>query len=316
MTLDIVSIGEALVEIMRTELDQPLDRPAGLTGPYPSGAPAIFADAAQRLGSKVGFVGVIGHDAFGNCIYNRLEQDGLDCSGLKHMNSLLTGIAFVSYRSDGSRSFVYHLSGSAAAAVQYEHIPVSYHTARHIHIMGSSLTFSDSMREACYKLARDIYQAGGSVSLDPNLRPELMDPEKIRDICEPILSLCRVVFPSGTEATMLTGANTPEEAAQTLLDKGIEIVALKEGEGGSRIFTREGVLHVSPYSVIEVDPTGAGDCYDAAFMTGLLQNWPLDKVGRLANAVGALATSKQGPMEGAPYLQEVMTFMQRQGMPL
>jgi fructokinase len=48
MSLDILTIGEALVEVMRTDLDQPLDRPFPFTGPYPSGAPFIFATQAAR----------------------------------------------------------------------------------------------------------------------------------------------------------------------------------------------------------------------------------------------------------------------------
>ena len=50
MPLDILTIGEALVEVMRTDIDQPLDKPGPFVGPYPSGAPFIFAVQAARLG--------------------------------------------------------------------------------------------------------------------------------------------------------------------------------------------------------------------------------------------------------------------------
>jgi len=36
-----------------------------------------------------------------------------------------------------------------------------------------------------------------------------------------------------------------------------------------------------------------------------LKEWELEKVARFANAVGALAVTKKGPMEGAPFLDEV-----------
>ena len=52
MPLDILTIGEALVEVMRTDIDQPLDKPGPFVGPYPSGAPFIFAVQAARLGMK------------------------------------------------------------------------------------------------------------------------------------------------------------------------------------------------------------------------------------------------------------------------
>jgi sugar/nucleoside kinase (ribokinase family) len=65
---------------------------------------------------------------------------------------------------------------------------------------------------------------------------------------------------------------------------------------------------VAGFSVEEIDPTGAGDCFSAAFIAGLESGWPLEKVGSFANAAGALAVTKMGPMEGAPTREEVERF--------
>ena len=313
----IVTIGEALVEIMRTARDQPLDRPAEFSGPYPSGAPAIFASAAARLGASVGFVGTLGDDPFGHCVMERLLADGIDCSALRQTRERLTGIAFVAYKSDGSRSFIFHLAQSAAALVDVDQLPRGYlDETRYLHIMGSALSLSEGMRRACYHAAGAVHAHGGTVSLDPNLRPELMPVERIRAICEPVLRLARIVFPSGTELTALTGADTPEEGARQLLDAGVGLVALKQGERGSTLYTAQGIVPIPAYKVTEVDPTGAGDCYDAAFLVGLSEGWPLEVAGLFANAVGALATTRLGPMEGTFSREEVLAFMAAQGRPL
>ena len=58
-----------------------------------------------------------------------------------------------------------------------------------------------------------------------------------------------------------------------------------------------------------MDPTGAGDCFDAGFVVGLTEGLPLEEVGRLANACGALGATKQGPMEGAAFRAEVESFI-------
>ena len=63
MALDVIAIGEALVEVMRKRIDDPLDTASDFVGPFPSGAPAIFADQAARLGHKVGFIGAVGDAA-------------------------------------------------------------------------------------------------------------------------------------------------------------------------------------------------------------------------------------------------------------
>ena len=107
---------------------------------------------------------------------------------------------------------------------------------------------------------------------------------------------------------MLTGVGDPEEAAMALVGEG-RIVALKRGARGSIVFTSLERLAVPAFPIKEVDPTGAGDCYGAAFLVGLLEGWPLTQVARFANAVGALATTKLGPMEGAPAREEVEAFI-------
>jgi sugar/nucleoside kinase (ribokinase family) len=313
----IVTIGEALVEIMRPQRDQPLDRTGDFRGPFPSGAPAIFVDAAARLGASTGLVATVGEDAFGHCIVERLRVDGIDCAALRTVADRLTGIAFVAYRSDGSRSFVFHLPHSAAAQVDAAQIPSGYLAeTRFLHVMGSSLTLGEQMRQTIYQAAQQVHAQGGLVSLDPNLRPELMPLEQIRAICEPILRLARIVFPSGEELLALTGAPSPEEGAQALLQRGVEIVALKQGERGSTLFADGQAIPIAAYAVQEVDPTGAGDCFDAAFLVGLAEGRSLEAAGLLANAAGALATTRLGPMEGVFPREIVEEFMRAQGRPL
>ena len=50
----------------------------------------------------------------------------------------------------------------------------------------------------------------------------------------------------------------------------------------------------------EVDPTGAGDAFAAGIACGLLHGMPPEAMLRLANAVGGLAVTRLGPMEGLP----------------
>lgn len=312
----IISIGEALVEVMRTERDCPLDRPGGLTGPYPSGAPAIFASAAARLGASVGFVGTVGDDAFGDCVQRRLLADGIDGRGLRRVRDRLTGIAFVAYASSGERTFVFTVPQSAAVLVESSQMPPGYlDEARYLHVMGSALSMSDGLRETIYAAAAHVHAQGGTISLDPNLRAELMPLERIRGVCEPILQLASLVMPSGQELVTLSGAANPAEGARALLARGVRLVALKQGEAGSTLYTADETLVLPAYRVSEVDPTGAGDCYDAALLVALDEGWPLERAGLFANAVGALATTRMGPMEGTFSRSEVLAFMASQGRP-
>ena len=101
-----ITIGEILVEIMATEPGDGFLAPIPLVGPFPSGAPAIFIDQVGKLGEPCGVIACVGADDFGRVNLDRLARDGVDTSAIAVHPELPTGIAFVRYRTDGSRDFV------------------------------------------------------------------------------------------------------------------------------------------------------------------------------------------------------------------
>ncbi len=306
---EVVSIGALLVEIMRKEVDSPLDKADDFVGPFPSGAPAIFADQVARLGHSVGFIGAVGADDFGKCILDRFRADGVDTNRVAEVEGIATGVAFVTYFANGSRKFIFHMGNSAARELPMPDADY-FVGARWLHIAGSSLAAGGRLREACYEAARLAYEAGVQVSFDPNLRPELLGGEEaLRGICAPVLEVATLVLPSGEEAEILTGAEGADAACQALLAGGARYVGLKRGAAGCTVFTAEATMPVPGFEVEAVDPTGAGDCFDAGFVVGLAEALPLYEVGRLANACGALAATEKGPMEGAALREDVEQFM-------
>jgi len=312
--LDVITIGECLVEIMRDKRDVPHSVPGTYLGPYPSGAPAIFADACARLGLKVGIIGAVGKDDFGKLLLDRLKGDGVDVSKMKVLEDNTTGVAFVTYFSSGSRQFIYHIKHAAAGQIFPEDVDPDYvRGSRLLHLMGSSLSINENCREACYKAVEIAKSHGGVITFDPNLRPELLDISTIRRICRPVLEVAKVVLPSGVEAEALTGSSDPIEAGKKLLEYGPEIAVIKLGEKGSIAVTRDDVVEMPAIKVKEVDPTGAGDVYDAAFVYGLLNNWPVEKILKFANAAGAIKVTRFGPMEGPVSRREIEEFLRERG---
>jgi D-tagatose-1,6-bisphosphate aldolase subunit GatZ/KbaZ len=309
-----LAAGEMIVEIMRPSVGQPLDITGVFNGPYPSGAPAIFADASARIGTRTGFVGSAGNDGFGQLLRNRFSRDGIDSKLIKSVSNKSTGCAFVSYDTSGGRKFIFHIAGTASDRLPSLTQALRYASSfRHFHIMGCSLSISRSMRDTCLALARYVKESGGSVSLDPNLRPELLSAEECRSILMPVVQLSDIVLPSGGEASLLVHEPDGDLACQRLIDMGVKIVVLKLGEMGCRVFTRETTIEVPGFKVKAIDPTGAGDCFDAGFISGYLDNLPIEYSALLASAMGALAASRMGPMEGTFSLPEVLAFIKSQG---
>lgn len=308
---EVISLGEILVEIMRKQRDVPHNIPGVYLGPYPSGAPAIFIDSVARLGISAGFIGIIGKDDFGQMLIDRLATDGVDTKHIKVLPDYTTGTTFVMYYTSGERKFIFHLRHAAAGQLNPKDIDPSYFlNAKVLHISGSSLAISKSSKEACYKAIKIAKEKKIKVTFDPNLRPELISIEYIREICRPVLSLSDVVLPSKTEIEVLTGISNPIEAAKEILKIGPKLVVVKLGREGSVAATENGeVIKVPAFNVNEVDPTGAGDIFDAAFVVGLLKNWTLQKILEFANAAGAIKVTKFGPMEGPKNINEVFDFI-------
>ena len=318
MNPDIICLGELLVEIMREKVDTP-HRILGAVyrGPYPSGAPAIFIDTVARMtrdsNLKTGFIGVVGEDEFGECIIEKLKQDNVDLSHVRVSKTLTTGIAFNQYNSDGSRKFIF--APGAAGDTSPKDIDKKYFSnIKALHIMGSSLSISETSREACYKAIKVAKSINPRViiSFDPNLRPEMLEVDKILAICKPVLKETDILLPSGEEAEMLAGIRGEEAACMELLKGTPKIVILKQGRLGATIFSFDlkEPIHIPSYNVEEIDPTGAGDSFGGAFISSYLQGWDLKKSLQFANAVGALKVNYFGPMPDTK-IEEVYELIEK-----
>jgi tagatose kinase len=296
--VEIWTMGELLVEVMRPRADMSLRTAGEFLGPYPSGAPAIFIDTVARLGHGAGMIGAVGNDDFGRCLRDRLERDGVDCRFVTTLDGPATGVAFVTYRGDGSRQFIYHIGNAAAGAARAPDI-TGIEAPRFFHVMGCSLLASDSFRAQILEALAAFTARGAKVSFDPNLRVELLGPRGLDEVVRPVLARCTVLQPGVDELLALAGERTVDEAVRRLFASPVlEVIALKRGARGCSVFTRERSFDLGVYRVDPVDPTGAGDAFDAAFLCGLLEGKPLEVCARMATAAAALNTAAFGPMEG------------------
>lgn len=317
MRPNIICLGEILVEIMRSEKDIPHGIiGASYKGPFPSGAPAIFIDSAARMSVpfnfSTGFIGAVGNDEFGLTIIEKLKNDNVDVSKIKVNENRTTGIAFNQYNSDGSRKFIF--SAGAAGQISPNDLERAYFSnIKALHIMGSSLSISESSRESCYKAIEIAKSLNPQViiSFDPNLRPEMLDLKTIIKISKPVLEKTTILFPSGEEAEMIAGVRGAKKACKKLLEMGPKLVVLKKGKEGCQIFSSGIVdgINIPGFSVKEIDPTGAGDSFGGAFIVGYLAEWDLKRIGLFANAVGALKVKFFGPMPNTSY-EEVIELIE------
>ena len=305
----ILTIGEILVEIMATDKGNGFREPLSLVGPFPSGAPAIFIDQAARFGQPAAIIGCVGDDDFGRVNIDRLRRDGVNVEGVRIDPEMATGSAFVRYRSDDSRSFVFNIKHSASGQLALDEAARAVlDRSDHLHVMGTAL-FSPHVIDVVLDCVGAIRARGGTISFDPNLRPEILSLPGLREACETLFRRCDLYLPSGDELHLFTQAKEEKAAVAEILGRGVRAIVHKRGADGACYFDAATHLQQPGFQVDEVDPTGAGDCFGATFVSCWLRDMPPSLCLAYAAASGALAVTRQGPMEGAASQSDLDAFL-------
>lgn len=305
-----ICAGEILVEIVATTVGNGFREPQPLTGPYPSGAPAIFIDQCGRIGGSAAMIGAVGDDDFGLVNTERLRRDRVDVSAVSVDPEFPTGSAFVRYRADGSRDFVYNIATSAAAHFGWSE-PVEALAGRsgHLHVMGSALSMPSAW-EVISRAASVIKARGGTLSLDPNLRKELRYDAETEARFDDLVGQSDLLLPSGDELERAAGVEGEAAAVARLFERGVREIVLKRGAQGATCFQADGSrTDAAAFAVEELDPTGAGDCFGGAYVACRRLGMPVEQALTYACAAGARNVTALGPMEGAGTRAELDDFI-------
>jgi len=260
---------------------------------------AIFACGAARLGLKVAFIGVCGHDVFGSFMLNEMQKRDVDVSNVIVRKDGVTGLSVI-LSSGVDRAILTHLG--LIPALQASDIPDALLSqAQHLHV--ASYFLQTALQPHLSGLFRRAQNLGLTTSLDTNY-----DPSETWTGFDELLSVTNVFLPNKHEAISLSGEVNVELAAHRLGER-IETLAVKLGEAGALGVRAAQTIQVASIPVNVVDTVGAGDSFDAGFLYGYLHNWGLEKTLQLACVCGALSTQKAGGTEGQPTLDEAMAYV-------
>lgn len=310
---EIIIMGELLVEIMRPKEDIPLYASDYFRGPFPSGAPGIFISTAARLGHSTAIISGVGNDDFGENIMRRLKHDGVDVSRVLVSDDGHTGIAFVTYFADGSRKFLFYTDNSPFTRAKAPENLSGLEDVKFMHIMGCSLMSDADFGREIVKLMNMLKSAGARISFDPNVRLEMLKDESVMNMLHEVFAASSILMPGVSELKMFTGKDDIDEAVSAAFSNpALEVLVLKNGSKGSRVYTRKGLEVEQPvYPVVQEDATGAGDSYDAAFICGLAEGKSLAEAAKMGAAAGALNAAAFGPMEGKISPETVKQMIER-----
>ncbi len=269
---------------------------------------AIFACGAARLGLRVAFIGVCGDDTFGRFILDELSGRGVDITNVIVDPTLQTGLSVILSRPiarvQGDRAILTNLG--AIDRLRAEQVTDALlQQARHLHIA------SYFLQTALQPGLPDLFQRAHLLSLTTSLDTN-WDPSGAWHALDELLDLVDVFLPNANEAIALTGASTVEVAAEALGRK-CGLVAVKLGARGALACRGEEVARANAFPVQVVDTVGAGDSFDAGFLSGWLNGWKLEKALQLGAVCGSLSTRAAGGTSAQPGLDEAIKYVPSAG---
>lgn len=248
------------------------------------------AAAMARLGLKVALVAQIGEDFFSRFIETRLREEGVDTRYMMRQKGDARAIT-VSLTFPQDRAFVSYLDRKN----RFDFPPELLDAKRTKLLFVPHLARDKAVRE----LLTDARKAGIKVAVDPHLPWGTLDDPKLRKT----LALTDLLLPNSREACLLAACETVEEALPRLA--AFSQVAIKDGAAGS-IGYRGGVTaRVRGLKSKVLDTTGAGDNFNAGFLSGWLEGADLLECLARGNACGGLSVRHAGGAEGSPSRQEM-----------
>ena len=246
---------------------------------------ALCAANLAALGLAVGIVGKIGDDPLGEFVLRALSERRVDASRVIRDAAVPTGLTIsLAYPQDRAMlTFPGAMAHLRAEEVDLE----SLATARHLHL--SSFFLQPAIQPGCAGLFRAAKERGLTISLDPGWDPGETWDARIATLF-PWLDL---LFVNELEVCGLGGDGEWQSAAASLASR-VATLVVKRGRAGAMAF-RHGVTWQHPgFAVEAVDPTGAGDAFNAGYLCGWLAGWPVAECLLWGNACGAMTVRSPG----------------------
>jgi 2-dehydro-3-deoxygluconokinase len=303
--IDIVAIGEALVEFNQTG--------AASGGMYLQGFGGDTSNAliaAVRQGATGSYFTRLGDDEFGRMCLQLWRDEGVDARDVLIDATAPTGIYFVRHGQDG-HTFSYLRAGSAASLMKPSDVPTQLiERARFLHVSGISQAISASATDTVFHAIRIATGAGVKVAYDPNLRLKLWPLDRARAIISATIPLVDYFLPGLDDVRLVSGLDDPASILDWCDRQGAKNVVLKLGREGSIVSDAGRRVRISAFPVDAVDATGAGDCFDGSFLARLAAGDDPPSAARWASAAAALTTTGYGAVAPLPTAAQVSRFMQ------
>jgi ribokinase len=260
-----------------------------------------MAVQAARLGAPVQFVGCVGDDDFGREFINLMHEEGVNVDLLNQRAELATGAGFIIKSTDGHNIITIDIGANQLLSKADVDSTVPFMKPPSVVLIQLEIPLETALHAA---------QRGHE-----NHCTVILNPAPAYDLRQSDLSTVDLLTPNETEARVCLALDPCDptddiEIARRLLKLGCRIVVMTLGERGCLIVTPDNVTPVPAFSLPNViDSNGAGDSFNAALATALLEGESLPEAARFANAVAGLCCTRWDTVPSYNTREEVEAFL-------
>lgn len=311
----VVTLGESMVMMVADQSDS-LQFVTSYTRKI-AGAESNVAIGLARLGHDVGWISAIGDDPFGTYIRNTIRGEGVDTSQVKILEDYPTGMLIKERNEIGDPKVFYYRRGSAASHLAPGMLDENYFAdTKILHITGIFPALSENCLETLLRAVSIAKAKGALVTFDPNIRLKLWTKEQARATLLTLAGLSDLIMPGRKEAEILIGTGDWEQVKEYFHSLGNRYIVMKDGPDGAFYSHQEGsdvieAGYAKGFPVRRVvDTVGAGDGFAVGILAALMEQLSLKAAVTRGNAIGSLAVTVQGDVEGYPTRRQLEEYLE------
>jgi sugar/nucleoside kinase (ribokinase family) len=256
--------------------------------------------------TPVGLISCLGHDVGGQVLTKGLTELNIDISHMCYTDKANTGNAICFIHPGGERSFVLCMAANNYLGednVDFD----ALEEGDYLHI-GGAMIMDQTKGEDLACILKRAKERKVTISVDTCWD----GTNQWASILAPCLPYCDIFFTNQEEGILYSGKKTLEEALAYYASFGPQVIVVKMGKQGAYIQSEEFTGLEPIFKVDTVDATGAGDAFDAGFLIGMFNHWPMEQSAVFASAVGAKCVTAFGATTGVAGYGETLQLIKSQ----
>ena len=313
--IELLAIGRVSVDLYAEQINEPMRNVTSFKKSI-GGTATNVAVAAARLGVSAALGTRVGNDQFGDYVRHALTHTfNVDSRFVGVDDELQTPLAFAEMDPPDEPSIIFYreprapdlnMNADDFDADLVANVPILWFPASR---------FSDQRAGDTVKQLLDMRQRRTHTVLDLDWRPMFWDsPEQASEAISPLLDQFTIAIGNRDECEIAVGTRDPNEAADRMLERGLEMAVVKLGGDGVMIATPDGTrVTAAPYPIEAVSGLGSGDAFGGAVCYGLLQGWSSERIIKYGNAAGAIVAGRLMCADDMPTLSEIESLLRERG---